>query len=217
MNGPDAFHLAFAQKDIGIIVVDVQGDFTTWKNGSLAVKGADKAFVNKLRMATESLKKKGHPIYATQDWHPKDHLSFFTNHEGKKPFDTMQADGETHVLWPPHCIQDTEGAKILLDDKLFTAVVKKGKDRNFDSYSGFRDDGGAKTEMDQILKKAGVKEVIVYGIATDYCVKATAIDAVKAGYKVTVIEDLSATIAPDTAAKAVKEMREAGVILKKEF
>jgi nicotinamidase/pyrazinamidase len=204
-------------KDVGVIVVDVQGDFTTWKNGSLAVNGTDKAFVEKLQKATESLKKKGYQIYATQDWHPKDHISFFSNHEGKKPLDVVMIEGRTQVLWPPHCIQDTEGSKILLDKNLFKAIVKKGKDKNFDSYSGFQDDGGAQTEMGVILKKDGIKEVIVYGIATDYCVRSTAIHAIKAGYKVTVIEDLCANIALESSSKAVKEMLENGVTFKKEL
>lgn len=206
---------AFAKEDVAVIVVDVQGDFTTMKKGSLAVKDTDKEFVDKVKKATEDLKKKGYPIFATQDWHPKDHISFFSNHEGKKPFEVIKIDGKTQVLWPPHCLQDTENAKVLLDPGLFVAVVQKGKDKKFDSYSGFKDDGGAKTEMDDLLKKKGVKELIVYGIATDYCVKATAIDAADAGYKVTVIEDLCKGVAPDTTAKALKEMKDKGITVKK--
>ena len=207
--------MGFCQQDVGVIVVDVQGDFTKWKNGSLAVEGTDKAFVDKITKATESLAKKGYPIYATQDWHPKDHISFFSNHKGKNPLETVEVDGRTQILWPPHCVQNTEGAEILLDNTIFKAIVKKGKDPKFDSYSGFQDDGGAKTEMDDILKKDGIKELIVYGIAADYCVKFTAIDAVNAGYKVTVIDDLTARIAPDTAASAYKDMKEKGITIKK--
>lgn len=204
-------------KDVGVIVVDVQGDFTIWKNGSLAVNGTDKAFVEDLQKATEAFKKEGYPIYATQDWHPRDHVSFFTNHEGKKPLDVVTIAGRTQVLWPPHCVQNTEGAKILLDAGLFKAIVKKGQDPHFDSYSGFQDDGGARTEMDAILKNDGIKEVVIYGIAMDYCVKATAIHAVQAGYKATVIEGLTAKIAPDSAAKAREEMVAHGVTLKEEW
>jgi nicotinamidase/pyrazinamidase len=204
-------------KDVGIIVVDVQGDFTVWKNGSLAVNGTDKAFVDKLQRATAAFKKEGHPIYATQDWHPKGHVSFFTNHKGKKPLDVVRIADRTQVLWPPHCVQNTEGAKILLDTGLFSAIVKKGQDTDFDSYSGFQDDGGARTELDEILKGDGIKEVVVYGIAMDYCVKATAIHAVQAGYKATVIEGLTAKIAPDSAAKAREEMLAHGVIFKEEW
>lgn len=207
--------MGLCDQNVGVIVIDMQGDFTTLKNGSLAVAGTDKAFVDKVQAATEALKKKGYAVFATQDWHPKDHVSFFTNHEGKKPFDTIEISGKTQVLWPPHCVQGTENANILLDNNLFLAVVKKGQDKKFDSYSGFQDDGGAKTEMNDILKKSGVKELVVYGIATDYCVKATAIDAANAGYKVTVIEDLCKGVAPETTAKALKEMTEKGITVKK--
>lgn len=205
--------MVFGEQKIGVIVVDLQGDFTTYKNGSLAVEGTDEAFVNKVQKVTQELSAKGYPIFATQDWHPADHISFFSNHSGKKPFEAIQIEGRTQVLWPPHCVQETENAKVLLDNNLFIAIVKKGKDKNFDSYSGFQDDGGAKTEMNQILQKNGIKEVIVYGIATDYCVKATAIDAAAAGFKVTVIEGLSKGVAPDTTAKALEEMKDKGIII----
>ena len=206
--------MVFGEQTTGVIVVDLQGDFTTYKNGSLAVEGTDEAFVNKVQKVTQELSAKGYPIFATQDWHPADHISFFSNHSGKKPFEAIQIEGRTQVLWPPHCVQETENAKVLLDNNLFLAIVKKGKDKNFDSYSGFQDDGGAKTEMNQILQKNGIKELIVYGIATDYCVKATAIDAAAAGFKVTVIEGLSKGVAPDTTAKALAEMKEKGIIIK---
>lgn len=206
-----------AQQQIGVIVVDLQGDFTKLKNGSLAVNGTDKAYVDKVAKATEALKKKGHPVFATQDWHPKDHVSFYTNHKGKKPFETIKIDGRTQVLWPPHCVQGTENANLLLDKDLFVAVVKKGQDKKYDSYSGFKDDGGAKTGLDKILKSKGIKELIIYGLATDYCVKATALDAADAGYKVTVIEDLSKGVAPETTAKALKEMKEKGITIKKDL
>ncbi len=195
----------------------MQGDFTTWKNGSLAVNGTDQAFVAKVEKTTLMLKEKGHPIFATQDWHPADHVSFYSNHAGKKPFETIQLQERTQVLWPPHCVQKTENAKVLLDNNLFVTIVRKGKDKRYDSYSGFQDDGGAKTEMDQVLQKNGIHELIVYGIATDYCVKATAIDAADAGYKVTVAEGLSKGVAPDTTAKALEEMQARGIKLIKEL
>ena len=206
--------MVFGEPKMGVIVVDLQGDFTTYKNGSLAVEGTDEAFVNKVRKVTQELRAKGYPIIGTQDWHPADHISFYSNHAGKKPFEAIQIDGRTQVLWPPHCVQETENARVLVDNNLFLAIVKKGKDKKFDSYSGFQDDGGATTEMNQILQKTGIKELIVYGIATDYCVKATAIDAVAAGYKVTVIEGLSKGVAPDTTAKALEEMKAKGIIIK---
>ena len=208
---------ANAGEKVGVIVVDMQGDFTTYKKGSLAVDGTDQAFVAKVEKTTVMLKEKGYPIFATQDWHPADHVSFFSNHADKKPFEAIQLEGRTQVLWPPHCVQETKNAEVLLDNDLFVAIVKKGKDKRYDSYSGFQDDGGAKTEMNGILKENGVKELIVYGIATDYCVKATAIDAADAGYKVTVVEGLSKGVAPDTTAKALDEMKAKGIIFVKEL
>ena len=196
---------------IGAIVVDMQGDFTKMKNGSLAVAGTDEAFVKKVEDATKRLASHGFVIFGTQDWHPAEHVSFFINHEGKKPFELIEVNGKPQVLWPPHCVQGTENARILVDNNLFMAVVKKGKDPRYDSYSGFQDDGGAKTEMDKILKRNGIQKVVVYGIATDYCVKATAIDAKNAGFKVIVVEDLCKGVAPDTTKKAYKEMEAAGI------
>ena len=209
--------VANASEKTGVIVVDVQGDFTKLKKGSLACGGTDKAYVDKVEEATRTLSKKGYLIFATQDWHPADHMSFFSNHPGKKPFEAIKIEGRTQVLWPVHCVQGTENARILVDNNFFMAVVKKGKDTRYDSYSGFQDDGGAKTEMDSILKRNGIQKLFVYGIATDYCVKATAIDAAEAGYDVTVIENLCRGVAPDTSTKALQEMKDKGITIEKEL
>jgi nicotinamidase/pyrazinamidase len=209
--------IATAAGKTGVIVVDVQGDFTTWKKGSLAVNGTDRAFVEKVQKATEALSARGYLIFGTQDWHPADHISFYTNHPGKNAFELIKIGERTQVLWPPHCVQGTENARVLVDNNLFMAIVKKGKDPKYDSYSGFQDDGGAKTEMDQILKRNGIQNLVVYGIATDYCVKATAIDAANAGYDVTVIEGLCKGVAPETSAKAWKEMKAKGITILKEL
>jgi len=198
---------------MGVIVVDIQGDFTKLKNGSLAVDGTDEAYIKAVEENTKKLKEAGYPIFATQDWHPANHASFFTNHKGKKAFDVIKLHGKDQVLWPPHCVQKTPGAEILLDKKLLTAVVKKGMDSQYDSYSGLQDDGGKKTDMDKLLKKEKINKVVVYGIATDYCVRATALDAVAAGYKVIMIKNLSRGVAPDTSQKAIDEMKAKGIII----
>jgi len=198
---------------IGIIVVDVQGDFTKFKNGSLAVEGTDEAYVKAVENQTKKLKAAGFPIFATQDWHPAKHLSFFSNHPGKKAFDVVKLHEKDQVLWPPHCVQNTPGAEILLDKKLFVATVKKGMDPQFDSYSGFQDDGGKKTDLDKLLKSKKIRTVVVYGIATDYCVRATALDAIAAGYKVIFIKNLSRGVAPDTSQKSIEEMKTKGIVV----
>jgi nicotinamidase/pyrazinamidase len=210
-------NVSFVEEKTAVIVVDVQGDFTTWKQGSLAAPGTDQAFVMKVENATKELVGKGLLAFGTQDWHPADHVSFHTNHPGRKAFEVIKINGRTQVLWPPHCVQGTRNARVLVDNNLFLAVVKKGKDPEYDSYSGFQDDGGTKTEMDQILKRNGITRLVVYGIATDYCVKATAMDALNNGYKVTVVEELSKGVAPDTTEAALQEMKEKGIKIVKEL
>jgi nicotinamidase/pyrazinamidase len=198
---------------IGVVVVDVQGDFTKFKNGSLAVEGTDETYIKTVEEDTKKLKKAGYPIYATQDWHPKDHASFFTNHQGQKAFDVIKLHEKDQVLWPPHCVQNTPGAEILFDKKFFKAVVKKGMDPQYDSYSGFQDDGGKKTGLDRFLKRDGIKKLVVFGIATDYCVMATALDGAAAGYNVVLIKNLCRGVAPDTSQKAIEAMRAKGVVV----
>ncbi len=196
---------------VGVIVVDVQGDFLEVTAGSLAVCGTDSAYINRLNEHTQRLKKNGFSIYATQDWHPHSHVSFFTNHAGKKAFDVVVVQNKDQVLWPPHCVQNTPGAEIMLDKNLFKAIVRKGLDAQHDSYSGFKDDRGQKTELNKLLKQEGIQKVVVYGIATDYCVKATAFDAIDAGYTVFMVKTLSRGVSPETEYKALAEMKAQGV------
>ena len=197
----------------GVIVVDIQGDFTKLENGSLAVDGTDETYIKAVEEKTRELREAGLPIFATQDWHPPTHVSFFTNHKAKKALDRIKHHGKDQVLWPPHCVQKTSGAEILLDKKLFKAIVQKGKNPHDDSYSGFQDDGGKKTQLDKILKKEKITQLVVYGIATDYCVRATALDAVAAGYKVILIKNLCRGVAPDTSQKSIDEMKAKGVMV----
>jgi nicotinamidase/pyrazinamidase len=198
---------------IGVIVVDFQADFTKFKNGSLAVDGTDEAFIKWVDENTRKLKKAGFPIFGTLDWHPPNHISFYTSHPGKKPFEVIKIRGKDQVLWPPHCIQNTPGAKALLDKELFKAFVKTATNPQYEGYSGFQDDGGKKTDMDKLLKGDKIKKVVVYGIATDYCVKATALDAAAAGYKVIMIKNLSRGVAPDTSQKALDEIKAKGIVV----
>lgn len=198
------------KKKWGAIVTDVQGDFTEWKGGSLAVPGSDGSYVRSAERATVRLRELGVLIFGTQDWHPPDHVSFAANHPGKKPFDVMEIDGRSQVLWPAHCVQGTENARVLVDNNLFLAIVKKAYNASLESYSAFQDEGGFKTEMDTVLKINGVGNLIIYGIATDYCVKATALDGLAAGYGVTVVEELCRAVSPGTASASLEEMRRHG-------
>jgi nicotinamidase/pyrazinamidase len=201
----------------GVIVGDIQGDFTEWKQGSLAVPDSGHDYIKKAEKATKVLHNAGLPIFGVQDWHPGDHISFYTNHPGAQPLETIEINGRTQVLWPPHCVQGTENARILVDNNLFLAVVQKGRDKRYDSYSAFQDDGGHKTEMETILRRNEIEQVVLYGIATDYCVRATALDAIRAGLGVIVIQELCRGVAPDTSQEALKEMERAGAVILEKF
>jgi nicotinamidase/pyrazinamidase len=205
---------AFSTDNTGVIVVDVQADFTEHKSGSLAVPGTDAQYVSDVETAIRRCLDQGYFIYFTQDWHPAHHVSFFTNNPGAEPLQIIEIEGRPQVMWPPHCVQGTDGAEILISAEGPIRRVRKGMDPKFDSYSGFADDGGDQTELEDLLRKDGIEKLLIFGLATDYCVKATAIDAAAAGFKVTVIESLSKGVAPDTTAKALAEMKAKGIIIK---
>jgi nicotinamidase/pyrazinamidase len=198
---------------IGVIVVDIQGDFTKFKNGSLAVDGTDEAFIKLVDENTRRLKEAGFQIFGTLDWHPANHVSFYTNHPGKKPFEVIKIRGKDQVLWPPHCVQNTPKAEALLNKKLFEAFVKTATNPQFEGYSGFQDDGGKKSGLDKLLKKHKIKKVVVYGIATDYCVRATALDALVLGYKVILVKNLCRGVAANTSQMAIDQMKTKGVVV----
>ncbi len=191
-----------------LIIVDLQNDFCP--GGALAVKEGDHVVpvINKLQPQFDL-------IVATQDWHPKDHLSFARNH-GKSIGEVIELEGMKQVLWPDHCVQNTRGAQLVdgLDKKRIDRVFQKGTDKRIDSYSGFFDNGHKKaTGLGDYLKQKNVKEVYVTGLATDYCVKFTALDAAQLGFKTTVIEDAcrGVNLNEDDVPRAIAEMKQAGV------
>jgi len=200
---------------IAVVVVDVQGDFTEARNGSLAVPGTGNDYIQAAESALRRLADEGFLTVGTQDWHPRDHISFYSTHPGKSPGDIISIDGRTQVLWPPHCVQETENARIAVDNSFFRVFIRKGANPGFDSYSAFRDDGGKETELDQVLKRNKVQKLVVFGLATDYCVKYTVVDGLRKGYRIIVIEDLCRGITPGGAASALEEMRREGAVTMK--
>jgi len=196
-----------------VIVVDFQADFTECRNGALAVPDTAQGYVEEVIASTRAYKEQGHPILATRDHHPPDHISFYTRHKGKQPFDVIEVSGRKQVLWPPHCVQGTDGARILLPSELITAVVSTGDDADFESYSGFRDDAGRETGMKTLLEGMGATELIVYGLAIDYCVRATVLHAREEGYAVALITRLSRGITPEGTRAALEDMKAAGAVI----
>lgn len=196
-----------------INVVDIQCDFTELHNGTLAVPGTDRFYLELVNRVTRKLRDRGYPVIATQDWHPRDHVSFFTSHPGRKALEKVLILGREQVLWPPHCVQHSEGARILLDSGLFDAAVQKGTKAQYDSYSGFKDDGGNRTPLHAILQQWGVSRLLIYGLATDFCVRFTALDARDLGYQVCVVKDLCRGITSEGTQRALQDMEARGVDL----
>jgi nicotinamidase/pyrazinamidase len=191
-----------------LIVVDVQNCFVD--GGTLPVKGGADVVpvINKLAGAFQN-------IVITQDWHTPGHASFASSHAGKKPFETIQLSYGTQVLWPDHCVQGSDDAGLLKDLKLPTAqlIVRKGFHKHVDSYSAFQEaDRKTGTGLTGYLKERGIKTVFVTGLATDFCVAWTAMDARKAGFETYVVEDATRAIDLNgSLAAAWKQMTAKGV------
>ena len=195
-----------------LIVVDLQNDFCP--GGALAVSHGDEIvpIINDL-MAREYFDL----IVATQDWHPANHLSFASQH-GKTPGEMIELNGQTPVLWPDHCVESTPGAELVseLETSRIARIFQKGQKREVDSYSGFFDnDHQTETGLGGYLKTENVDEVFVCGLATDYCVKYSALDAKALGFATHLFEDASrgVNLQSDDVEKAVQEMKDAGVLV----
>ncbi|MEG3592731.1 MAG: bifunctional nicotinamidase/pyrazinamidase [Pseudomonadota bacterium] len=198
------------EKDSSLIIIDLQNDFCP--DGHLAVDGGDQIIekINSLQTFFTS-------IVLTQDWHPCDHLSFASNQDDKAPYETIKMPYGVQVLWPDHCIQGTFGAEFHkdLDTSKANIIVRKGYRKNIDSYSAFyENDRLTMTGLDGFLKQNNIKKVYICGLALDFCVYYSAIDAKNLGFETYVI--LNATKAIDldgSKHKALQDMESNGVHL----
>lgn len=204
-----------------LLVIDIQNDFTH-PSGSLSVPGAREnalPYVNSIMSDNETFDM----VIATKDWHPPEHGSFASNHEGAEIGDVQELDGLDQIMWPDHCVQDTWGSQ--LDDDLLIELIDhvfyKGRDPTVDSYSGFYDNGHRNsTGLAEFLRKEDVDTVYVAGVATDYCVKYTVLDALSEGFETYLVTDACAGVNMNEGDvdEALQEMKEAGAtILKGEF
>jgi nicotinamidase/pyrazinamidase len=191
-----------------LLIVDLQIDFCP--GGNLAVPEGDRIIplVNRLTRGFER-------VVATQDWHPRDHVSFASNHPGKNPFDTIQtAEGE-QVLWPDHCVTGTRGAEFHpeLETLAFDLIIRKGSNRNLDSYSAFfENDHETPTGLHFYLQGLELKSVYLVGLALDVCVYYSALDALRLGFDVTLVEDACRGIdsPPGSSKVRLEEMKKSG-------
>jgi nicotinamidase/pyrazinamidase len=192
-----------------LILVDLQNDFCA--GGALAVPDGDAVIA-----IANTLMPRFPLVVATQDVHPPTHLSFAANHSGQATYEVIDLDGLPQVLWPVHCVVGTPGAAMhpALDTARITRTFPKGTDPRIDSYSGFYDNGRRKaTGLDAYLHVEGVERVYVLGLATDYCVKWTALDALHAGFEVFLVEDAcrGVNLNPGDVDAALAELTAAGV------
>lgn len=194
-----------------LLLIDIQNGFCS--GGNLAVPNGEDIVPIANRLIAEG---KYDLVVASKDWHPADHGSFASQHPGRKPFEMGTLSGKPQMLWPDHCVQDTPDAEFHpgLSIGGIDHVQRKGENRDVDSYSAFRDnDQSALTGLSDYLKRAGIGTLDICGLATDYCVKASALDAkvMMPVVKVRVIVDACRGIDPSGIRVAVEEMRAAGI------
>jgi nicotinamidase/pyrazinamidase len=189
-----------------LLLIDIQNDFLP--GGSLAVPGGEEILplVNALQPQYEL-------VVATQDWHPVTHQSFASQHPGRQAFEQIDLHGLPQTLWPDHCVQTSLGAEFsaALDQHRIEAVFRKGTNPEIDSYSGFFDNGHRKsTGLADYLRGRGVREVHLCGLAADFCVNFSALDALQEGFAVVFLEEATRAISPEGYAQARQELQRRG-------
>lgn len=195
-----------------LVVVDLQHDFLP--GGALAVAGGDEIVA-----PVRALCGPFDTVVATQDFHPPGHVSFASSHPGRRPHEVVPLPGgRRQVLWPDHCLAGSRGAALhpALPDERLTLILRKGTRREVDSYSAFREEPGPDgtrptTGLAAWLRARGIRRVFVVGLARDYCVSATAIDAAAEGFETVVLDDLTRAVHPDRAAETDQAWARAGV------
>lgn len=192
-----------------LVIVDVQNDFL--KNGSLAVPNGNDVIepINQIINNYEL-------VIATKDWHPVDHISFASNHPGKKIGDVIEVNNLNQILWPDHCIQYSKGSDfpMTLNSKTIKKIIYKGINSKIDSYSGFHDNGKIRsTGLSNYLKVKNVTSIDYVGLATEYCVKFTVLDSIEEDFHTSVITNCIKGINLEESNKALNEMRSKGIDL----
>ena len=195
----------------GLLVVDIQKDFC--QGGALEVKSAEEIIpvVNGL---IDEFNSRNEVVVATMDWHPADHGSFASN-SGGKIGEAGDLYGIPQIWWPDHCIQGTHGAELHPELKPVETKIHKGTNPRVDSYSGFYSASRDETDLDRFFKARNVDTIYVVGLATDYCVKFTVMDALELGYKVYLVSDgcRGVNLAPTDSDDAIREMQEKGAVI----
>jgi nicotinamidase/pyrazinamidase len=194
-----------------LLAVDLQHDFLP--GGALGVQGGDAILAPIARLAPRFS-----TVVATQDWHPRDHVSFASAHAGRRPYEMLELGYASQELWPDHCVQGSPGAGIHpgFPGAPVTLILRKGMRRDVDSYSAFRENVGPDgrrptTGLGAWLRARGVRRVILCGLARDFCVRTSAVDAAAEGFEVIVLDDLTRPVFPDRQAEVDEVLAAAGV------
>ena len=195
-----------------LLIIDVQNDFCP--GGSLAVTEGDAIIP-----VINNIMPQFHFIIGTQDWHPLHHVSFASSHKGKKPFDVITHKGTEQVLWPDHCVQGTKGADFhhWLDKRSLSLIIRKGVNPGIDSYSAFfENDRETRTGLAGYLKDLDIATLYICGLATDYCVYASAQDALRLGFKVIILEDACRGVdfPAGSVSQALATLKKQGALIK---
>lgn len=195
-----------------LLLIDIQNDFFT--GGSLAVKNGEEI----IPLINEMIQYPFDLILATKDWHPADHGSFASNHKDSHPGDHIHLGGLDQVLWPIHCVQGTKGAEFApgWDTTKVDKIIYKGINSLIDSYSAFYDNGHRQsTGLENYLRDKGIREIFIVGLATDYCVKYSVLDALKIGFKPYVVVDAcrGVNLKSEDSSQALFVMRQGGAVL----
>ncbi len=192
-----------------LLIIDVQNDFLP--GGALEVSEGDLIIEN-----INDIMENYDLVIATKDWHPKNHISFASNHKEKNIGDIIKVNGVNQILWPDHCVQNTYGSAFpqTLNKSKINKVILKGTDKDIDSYSGFFDNArGASTHLSEYLKSKNIDKVDCVGLATEYCVKFSAIDSSKEGFHTRVILKCCRGINEYNIDKSIQEMRENNIVI----
>jgi nicotinamidase/pyrazinamidase len=205
--------IAIDRRTDALIVVDLQPDFMP--GGPLAVAGGDE-----IARPIGELARRFDIVVATQDWHPRGHVSFASSHPSRAPFSTLPLYGVEQTLWPDHCVQGTPGAALhpALPDESVTLVLRKGTHPEVDSYSGFRENvgpGGTRpaTGLAGWLRERGAQRLFVVGLARDFCVRYTAVDGAAAGFRTFVVDDLTRAVDPASRDAVDRDFASSGISL----
>ena len=199
-----------SSQGLAILVIDLQWDFV--EGGALEVPGADSGYRRQVLLNLQQLHKAGCLLLASRDDHPKAHDSFASSHPGKKPFEIVQNSlGEPKTLWPDHCVKGSRGSELVVDPDFFLQIFSKGQKIHSEGFSAFGEEGESESELESVLRVHQISTLVIFGLAIEYCVKRTCLDARRRGYQVIFVEGLSRGLSLSGILESLSVMKAAGV------